>query len=347
MKQGVLIALILIITILLGCSPNAPVTLPPTQETSGASETQITKPTPSSLTLSSPSPSPTLAPPSPSPRPVPFSTAPAISPTPTTSSALNINRTTHGVIKWNETWRGEIRIIGDIYVAEQATLTIEPGTKVLIAANQDVENQNTLPPSVLKQGIKQEHTFQDGVHFGQPFRDEANHISINIAGTLLAVGTPDRMITITSDSSAPGIYDWNSLLFRKGVLSYCQIEYYRSLDCGEGTEVSHNVLRHVGECCISLQGRSAILEYNTMSDAGHELIDMHGGAPTIRYNKLGPNPNGAGITIDGGSPYIVSNTFEDCRFGMLFISSPGNPTIKDNTFKGNREDIHNFGDTFK
>ncbi len=94
-----------------------------------------------------------------------------------------------------------------------------------------------------------------------------------------------------------------------------------------------------------------LIEHNTISYAGHELIDMHGGAPTIRYNKLGPNPKhygiameaGMGITIDGSSPQITNNSITGCGiFGINFIS-PGSPTIKDNEFTGNGQNISNAG----
>jgi hypothetical protein len=51
-----------------------------------------------------------------------------------------LNKTTHGRIRWNEIWRGEVHITGDIIVERGFTLTIEPGTKVLITANYDEEN---------------------------------------------------------------------------------------------------------------------------------------------------------------------------------------------------------------
>jgi hypothetical protein len=250
-----------------------------------------------------------------------------------------VNQTIHGYIRGNQVWRGEIHIVGDIIVETGATLTIAPGTKVLIAANSDCDNLRT-DPDVMQQGIEQKPTKEGGVISGEPYQDEGHHISINVFGTLHAVGTPDQMITITSDSPTPGIYDWNHLDFEHGIISYCVIEYYRSLDPYAGTEVSHCILRHVGECCVALGEQSVLIEYNNMSYAGHELIDMHGGSSTIRYNNLGPEPSGvgttinggSGIVIDGGSPCITNNTFVDCDAAINFISPLGNPTIKDNTF---------------
>ena len=165
-----------------------------------------------------PAPTPTPTPtPAPAPAPVP---EPAPTPTPVPTPSPIVNRTTHGQIQWDETWQGEIHITGDIIVEEGFTLTIESGTRVMITANQDVENLFDWPFD-MQQGIRQEHPDEDpyyqGVHFGEPFRDEGNHISIAVHGTLHAVGTPEQMITITSDSPAPGIYDWNHFQFNRGI----------------------------------------------------------------------------------------------------------------------------------
>jgi len=254
-----------------------------------------------------------------------------------------VNQTTHGRIRWDEIWRGEIHIIGDIIVEKGFTLTIEPGTKVFIAANQDLENLLDYPLD-MRQGIRQElpgpNPDYQGIHPGEPFRDEGHHISILIYGSLHAVGTPEQMITITSDSPTPGIYDWNFFNFDKGVLSYCIMEYYRCFNPGNDTVVSHNILRHVGECAIGFfSGQSALVEYNSISYAGHELIGMEDSSPTIRNNDLGPNPKLFGIVIDGGSPEIVNNTIEGCGQGIFFLSPPDAPIIEKNEFLNNTQDI--------
>jgi parallel beta-helix repeat protein len=258
--------------------------------------------------------------------------APAPSPTP----GPVVNQTTHGRITRDEIWRGEIHIVGDVIVEEGVTLIIEPGTVVRVAANQDVGNLMDWPFD-LKQGVNTEDTYEHGVHFGEPFRDEGNHISIIVNGTLHAVGMPGQMITITSDSPTPGVYDWNHFGMAHGVLSYCTVEYYRAFDPGDGTEVSHSILRHVGECAVCANS-SVTIEGNTISYAGHELIDMHQSSPVIRNNHLGPNPGHAALTIDGGSPQIVNNVIEGCGEGIHFISPPGNPNIQGNTFTNNGQD---------
>ncbi|MBI5061769.1 MAG: hypothetical protein HZB67_05655 [Candidatus Aenigmarchaeota archaeon] len=61
----------------------------------------------------------------------------------------------HGRITSDETWSGTIKITGDIIVSRGTTLTIRPGTTVLVAANMDAENLMTIP-FWLKKGIAME-----------------------------------------------------------------------------------------------------------------------------------------------------------------------------------------------
>ena len=151
------------------------------------------------------------------------------------------------------------------------------------------------------------------------------------------------MITIASDSPTPGIYDWNYFAFDKGVLSYCNMSHYRCLPPGKGTTVTYDNLQNVGGAAIACGNNSLIIEHNTISNATHELIDTHSGAaPTIRYNNLA-NPNHVGIVIDGSSPQITNNSITDCQWGIGVVSPPGIPTIQDNEFSGNGQNVSNNG----
>lgn len=247
------------------------------------------------------------------------------------------NTTRKGTIFEDETWSGEIHIIGDIIVKKGVTLTIKPGTRVLIAANQDAQNLFN-DPFDMQQGIRQKQPGKDpyyrGVHFGEPFRDEGNHISIVILGTLHAVGTLGQMITITSDSPTPRIYDWNRFQFDQGTFSYCIMEYYRAFGPGNDAVVSHCILRHAGECAVGASS-SAVVEDNRIYHAGHELIDMHNTSATVRNNTIGPNRDRCGIVIDGGSPLITGNTIKHCKYGVSFLVPPKDPNLKDDILKNN------------
>jgi hypothetical protein len=246
-----------------------------------------------------------------------------------------VNKTSFGIISQDEIWNDEMHIIGDIQVEEDVTLTIMPGSRITIAANSDANNLITEEVE-MRQGIQNESENLFGVHMGEPWRDEGNHVSIIIKGTLQAIGTPDNMITITSDSPTPGIYDWNRFQFAHGSLSYVKMSYYRICSPGPRTVISHNVLSNVGECAIG--NTSGIIEFNTISYAGHELIDLHGASPIIRNNQLGPNPDMVGIIIDGGAPDICQNTIEGCAMGIVYLSE-SDAQVLDNVFCDNGEDI--------
>jgi len=260
-----------------------------------------------------------------------------LGPEKTDISSPVVNQTSHGEIIQDEIWEGKFVVAGDIIVVPGVTLRVMPGTVVKIAANQDRNNLFDSPFD-MKIGIQNESTNINGVHFGEPYRDEGHHISIRIEGTLIAVGTPDNMITFTSDNPNPGIYDWGHFEFAHGILSFSIVEYYRVLGPGGGTEVSHNILQHIGECGVCANS-SVIVEDNTISYAGHELVDMHQSSPVIQNNILGPNPNHAGIVIDGGSPQILDNTITGCGVGIDFISKPDNPLLEGNIFQNNEQNI--------
>lgn len=256
--------------------------------------------------------------------------------TPTFTPTPAINQTTHGYIRKNEIWQGEMHIIGDIIVERGVTLTIEPGTTIYIAAHKDVDNLFD-DPFNMQIGIKTENNTDGGIHYGEPYRDEGHNISIVIFGNLNAVGTSEQMITITSDSKNPTIYDWNNFGINAGKVSYALIEYYRTLDLGNNVELSHSEMRHVGECAVCANS-SGLVEENHIWDAGHELIDIHHNSPKIINNLLGPYPIRFAIILDGGSPIINGNTFNGCGGGILIIS-PSTPTIENNEFIDTRIQI--------
>lgn len=260
---------------------------------------------------------------------------------PTTNDRPSVNLTTHGEMTQNETWTGTIRIVGDVFVPYGVTLTIEPGTRVLIAANQDAANLQ-LDPWLMKRGVNQGESPEDlGVHVGEPYWDESHHVSITVAGDLHAVGTAEQMITITSDSAEPKAGDWNMLSFAHGTLAYCTVEYGRGVTFGDGT-ISHCILRHVIGCAACRS--PGVIEESWLYDATHELIGVAGYATTIRGNRIGPTAphGGTGICVIGGAPKIIDNVFDHCRIAVVFIGPRASELVmKGNTFVGCQQEVFN------
>lgn len=223
--------------------------------------------------------------------------------------------TTSGHITRDEMWSGTLRITGDIFVDSGVTLTILPGTTVLFAAHSDDQHS--------------------GRAFSDPFvesRDdparslEYAQSHIEIIGKIMARGTPDKMITFTSDSLSPHYADWVRITLWSGsIMEYCIVEYNLSGICplGENITVSYNMVRHVlwGGICSS--HCSPAICHNHISDCGHEGIDVHAGSPVIGYNTVTQSHNGMIIT-EGASPIVEHNTLVDnanCGIGMMENSS--------------------------
>lgn len=260
------------------------------------------------------------------------------------------NKDVSGILVRNQIWSGQINVIGDILVMPWVTLTILPGTTVIVSANKDTNNLfgretcDGIKNYDMLIGIKREDTYTCGVHLNEPYRDEKNHISIAILGTLKAVGTEENRIVFRSNSQNPTMYDWNSFGIRNGILSYANLENYRVIDTAGDVEISHNNLKNIGECGICANSDKAKILFNTISYAGHELIDMHNSSPVIRQNNLGPNPDYSCITIDGGSPQVTGNIIEGCGSAISLLVSPSDPKFEDslrkeNTFLNNMNDI--------
>ncbi len=260
------------------------------------------------------------------------------------------SRDVSGILVRNQIWSGQINVIGDILVTPWATLTILPGTTVIVSANKDTNNLfgrgtcDGIKNYDMLIGIKKEDNYNCGVHLNEPYRDEKHHISIFVLGTLKAVGTEENRIVFKSDSQNPTIYDWNHFVIRNGILSYANLENYRVIDTVGDVEISHNNLKNIGECGICANSDKAKILFNTISYAGHELIDMHNSSPIIRNNHLGPNSNRSCITIDGGSPQVTGNTIEGCGSAISLLVPLSDPKFEDslrkeNTFLNNAKNI--------
>jgi hypothetical protein len=259
----------------------------------------------------------------------------------------------YGYITSDEIWSGEIRVVGDIIVSKGATLTIKPGTTVLVAANSDKNNLVTIP-FMLKKGTYKGEEFRDKyIHQGEPYEDEANHITIWIDGTLRAIGTKESRITIKSDSLNPGRYDWTRLRVKNGAIAYAEISGYRGLDLRKGTKITDSELHNSGGCLICINDSSDILiENNWLHDSNHEVMDIWNSSPTIINNKIGPsprvkNPGGydagwGGIIVGSGFPIIRGNTIEGFNDAVSFFNQAsydalGENVLKENIFRNNIE----------
>ncbi|CAB1080308.1 hypothetical protein D1AOALGA4SA_7992, partial [Olavius algarvensis Delta 1 endosymbiont] len=172
--------------------------------------------------------------------------------------------TKSGVLDANETWSDNIQLDGDLTVPENITLTILPGTTVTI-------------PSLL-----------DSTRGGQ----DGSRIELVVEGTLIAAGTPDQPVTITSSRGERA--DWVGILVNGSIyLKNTIVEYGTyGLRCAGQKDsneiiIEDSVIRHTGGDGIHVSAGSnvdiaPIIHQNTIMDNEGNGIYLGAGSGTTK-----------------------------------------------------------------
>jgi hypothetical protein len=174
-------------------------------------------------------------------------------------SNSQVQRITGQSISGNVNWHGTIIISGDVTIEQKSRLVIEPGTKVLFEANQDVTKSGA----------------------------DKTRSEIIVRGTLIARGLPGRKITFSSNSNYPRMGDWYSLEFlhlKSGTLmEYCVIEYAHN---GLTIKNSHILINN---CEVRYNYHAGIrMEVKTTTEIKNSIISENGYAGLIC--ELGSKP---------------------------------------------------------
>ncbi len=243
-----------------------------------------------------------------------------------------------GEIKQDQIWSGTIHVTGDVWVDEDTTLTIMPGTTVLISAGRDDQNRGLA--MIMDKSEKEK--------IGPIATEEYAKSHIEINGRIIAVGTPNEMITFTSDSTNPSYADWSSIELRPGSrIEYCIVEYAGRAGLGiwsdipkdESVLISNNIIRHIFMGAVGLGGTSsAKIISNNISDCGSEgiCVDSGGGKPYIAYNIIKDSTVGI-ATLSESFAIIENNVLIDNIQG---ITSRAEDTIRYNYISSPTKQIH-------
>lgn len=215
-----------------------------------------------------------------------------------------------GFILRDQVWEGTIKVKGDIFTALRTTITLKPGTVILVSINNDKTNVDYLPWH-LRSGINIREEYH-GVRNGEPFWDETNKIQLHFA-RLNAEGTKEQPIIIRSDSpGSTSSYDINSITIGQGTINNTSLSNYRRLEVGDKVTIRNSHFNHIGECAICItSGKPQVLN-NFFENIRREAIWVYKSAPVISGNFF-VNLIGAGIRIDPqaqGQPNITHNSFE-------------------------------------
>lgn len=247
------------------------------------------------------------------------------------------NSEIHGLIFRRQEWEGIIRITGDLVTMPGASITIAPGTQILVGVKDDKFNIDYLPWH-LKNGINTLDSYH-GVKKNEPFWDETEKIQIHLS-RVLAIGTKEQQITIRSDTAFPSPYDFNSLRVDSGVLAFVNFSNYRRFEISGEVVLRNAVFNETGECSVCIKGGSPTIIDSFFGPSLRESIWIERASPRIA-NNLFNNLSGDGIRINTerrAAPYISHNTFEMPGRVVIDILNGGEidgGVISFNIFSGN------------
>lgn len=187
-----------------------------------------------------------------------------------------------GTLTTDTRWYGEVQVKGDVTVPKGVTLSIDPGTRIIIDAKSDATKSGK----------------------------DSKHIEITILGRILAEGTTnDGRIVFTSNASQPQMYDWYGIIIKNlkepSLLKHCIIEYgYKGITCyGSSPEIANCEIRYNQYAGVSSEVRSnPVIRNSTLS--GNEfagLLCELASNPVIEKNVISQNLNGI-VIFDRSQP---------------------------------------------
>lgn len=227
-----------------------------------------------------------------------------------------------GFLFGNQRWSGEMMLTGDTMIL--GSLTLEPGTTLRFLVGDD-----------RKQGSE---IRADGFNDADPTRLATyakSHVELIVIGVLTAVGTAEKPIVITSASEQPRLADWQGLAFTGNGSRIEQVvmEWSRNglNPIGSHTKsvIRDSIFRHHFWAGISAGRSSITIQRNSISDCGHEGIDIQPGSSmaTIEDNLI--TDCHTGIVILGGQPIVRRNRIRNVGDG-IHVSPSAHPILADN-----------------
>ena len=214
----------------------------------------------------------------------------------TKSNVLPYIAITGGTISSDEIFTGKLNIIGNLTVAENVTLTIEPST-------------------VIK--------FEEDV-------------GLIINGKLIAEGTSSNLILFTSNQPSPSKGDWSSIRFNDSsddnscIVKYCEIEYasygiycYRAKPKIENNTISNN------DDGIFLWYTSPSIKNNTITQNNRGVFGNHSNA-YIKNNNISNN-SWYGVQFwYSSAPVFYNNSLNSNSTNGSYFRSYSNPEFGPN-----------------
>jgi len=186
------------------------------------------------------------------------------------------------------------RVIGNITVPYNQTLTIEAGSEIKF----------------------------DGYY------------SLIVNGTLLANGSENNYVKFTSNKTSTTDKDWNQILINSSITSkmnYCIIEYGKMhndngealLDVRGSLDLSNCIIRYSDETGIGIKGSGKVdISNNKIYNCLHGIAANATGTVTINNNEIYNNVYyGISVGMDANSTIVKGNVIYNCNYIGLGIGA--------------------------
>lgn len=240
-----------------------------------------------------------------------------------------------GTLPGDTTWSGTVNVTGDVTVPSGLTLTILPGTTVIISALSDDTGGGIEPTKV----------------------------ELIVQGTLTAVGTLTSRITFTDNAAVPAPQDWHGVRFLPGgtgTVSYSDLQWGAktiNIDNSSPT-ITYNDIRNSAGAVYAGNGALPVIRNNTFLSNG-TAIEGNLASPTLEKNLVasssktgiklvGSNSlvmsnelrgNATAINVTSGSPQITNNMIYGNDGTAVSIDSASNTTVLNNTINDNKTGV--------
>ncbi len=193
----------------------------------------------------------------------------------------------HGTVHW----QGDVQLRGDVVLAEDATLTIAPGSRVLFQTPQSGED------------ILTEHPYFIGSE-------------LIVRGRLIAKGTPAAPIVFSAADPAAEPGSWGGINIEdsiQAIFNHCSFSQADSAIHARRSWVSIANSRFRNNLVgIRFHDTDILIEKNLLENNG-AAIRFHFGSPTIRLNRIQNNEKGLFITAAPWGYRIRNNSFINNR----------------------------------
>lgn len=145
------------------------------------------------------------------------------------------------------------------------------------------------------------------------------YFSLNVMGSLSAIGEENNTITFTSNKNQPGTGDWYTIKFNgtePSTLTYCSIRYATNATTIENSNVK------IENCEIASNSQNGITIENSITE--------------VKYNEIANNTE-SGIYITGNNQATIqNNTLDSNKNGILLTGSlTTGVSITENILKSN------------